>query len=214
MRDTNSPARDDLIGSVINLSEVSSRVMVGMGTRADRIVSSFAVLCVLATAGVALANEPGAADKAGAGAPAAIDLAGRWEGRSYELARRVADCSDERCMLVLDIARCQNGWCGVEVIGTERRCGATALKLDGGQATAGTSTLFKGKLELAKGTEPYVIEVYLMPGGGDDPKTELQITGDTGGEFRMFRRSFPYNATLVRSGDAHCRPESTVSLLD
>jgi hypothetical protein len=117
-------------------------------------------------------------------------------------------------MLVVDIAKCQTGWCGVEVVGSEQRCGATALKLDSGQETGGSSTLFKGKLELAKGTEPYVVEAYLVSMSGGDVKTELQISGDTGGEFRMFRRSFPFNATLVRSGDAHCRPESTVSLLD
>jgi hypothetical protein len=117
-------------------------------------------------------------------------------------------------MLVVDIAKCQTGWCGVEVVGSEQRCGATALILDSGQETGGSSTLFKGKLELAKGTEPYVVEAYLVSMSGGDVKTELQISGDTGGEFRMFRRSFPFNATLVRSGDAHCRPESTVSLLD
>jgi hypothetical protein len=195
--------------------------MVSKGTRAGRIVSSFAVLCVLAAAGLApptakpaLAGEA-SADQAGEAAPVALDLAGRWEGRSFELSqRKTADCGENRCILVVDIAKCQTGWCGVEVIGTEQRCGATALRLDGGQAAGGTSTLFKGKLELAKGTEPYIVEAYLIPKNGGEAQTELQITGDTGGEFRMFRRSFPFNATLVRSGDAHCRPESTVSLLD
>lgn len=180
--------------------------------RGIRIVSSFAALCVLAAAGPALAGDT--ASPPSGDAPAAIDISGRWEGRSFELARRAEDCGDKRCALVVDIARCQTGWCGVEVIGSEQRCGATALKLDGGQAGGGTSTLFKGKLELAKGSEPYVVEAYLVTMGGDEVRTELQIVGDTGGEFRMFRRSFPFNATLVRSGDAHCRPESTVSLLD
>jgi hypothetical protein len=191
-----------------------------MRTRAGRIASSFAGLCVLAAAalvlplsGAALAADA-AADQGGAAPPAAVDLSGRWEGRSFELSRRAADCTGDRCQLVVDIAPCQTGWCGVEVIGAEQRCGATALKLDGGQVAGGTSTLFKGKLELAQGTEPYVVEVYLVPPRGDDPKAELQITGDTGGEFRMFRRSFPYNATLVRAGDAICRPETTVSQLE
>jgi hypothetical protein len=140
------------------------------------------------------------------------DLSGRWEGRTFELAR-ATNCGETPCTLTLDLSRCATGWCGVEVLGTEKKCGGTALKLDAGEAGA-NNTLFKGKLELAKGTEPYVVEVNLMTWAGDEPKTQLQITGDTGGEFRMFRRTFPFNATLARSGDAQCRPETTVSLLD
>jgi len=117
-------------------------------------------------------------------------------------------------MLTLDVVRCADGWCGVEVIGAEQRCGGTALRLDGGAANGGEVTLFKGKLELAKGTEPYVVEAYLVAMDAGSAKRELQITGDTGGAFRVFRRSFPFNATLVRVAEAQCRPESTVSLLD
>jgi hypothetical protein len=178
----------------------------GLGTRGFRIARSIAALCVLAAAG------PAHADDAPTEVLAAADLAGRWEGRTYELARRSADCDGKPCTLTLDLVRCASGWCGVEVMGAEQRCGATALKLDGGEVNPGGSTLFKGKLELAKGTEPYVIEAYLVT-IGDDTRPELQIAGDTGGEFRMFRRSFPFNATLVKLGEAKCRPESTVSSL-
>lgn len=179
-------------------------------TRGIRIVSSFALLCVLAAAAPALA-DPATTGEAAA-TPAAVDLAGRWEGRTYELAR-AEGCGGKACTLTLDLARCGSGWCGVEVTGVEQRCGATALKLDSGAANESVATVFKGNLALAKGTEPYVVEVYLLAPRSADDKTEIQITGDTGGEFRMFRRSFPFNATLVRISDAKCRPESTVSSL-
>ncbi len=153
-------------------------------------------------------------DSAPTVAPVAVDLTGRWEGRTFELARRGADCDGKPCTLTLDLVRCASGWCGVEVIGTGRRCGATALKLDGGEGNPGGSTLFRGKLALAQGTEPYVVEVYLVTMNEDaGAMRELQIAGDTGGEFRMFRRSFPFNATLAQTGEAKCRPESTVSSL-
>lgn len=179
--------------------------------RGIRTVSSIALLCVLSAAGPALAGD--AADSKPADTEqAAIDLAGRWEGRTFELAR-AGDCGGAPCTLTLDLVRCTTGWCGVEVIGAEHRCGATALKLDAGEANPDGATVFKGKLELAKGTEPYVVEAYLVPPSSGEDTAEFQITGDTGGEFRMFRRSFPFNATLVRAGDAQCRPDATVSLL-
>jgi hypothetical protein len=192
-----------------------------LGTRCHRIVSSFAALCVLAAAGFLLsAHGPALASDDAADQPeetsASHDLSGRWQGRSYELARRDPDCSGTRCLLTLDIMKCASGWCGVEVLDGDKRCGATALKLDGGTSAAGNVVpVFRGTLELAKGTEPYVVEVYVVPGGREgSPDRDLQIAGDTGGEFRMFRRSFPFNATLARAGEPTCRPETSVSLLD
>ncbi|MCC7250739.1 hypothetical protein [Hyphomicrobium sp.] len=182
--------------------------------RGIRIIASIAALCVLATAGQLARAGDVADDTTPAPTQATVDLAGRWEGRSYEMARAGVDCGDKPCMLTLDLARCGDGWCGIEVIGREQRCGATALRLDAGAANPGGSALYKGKLELAKGTEPYVVEAYLMSMAEGETQRELQIVGDTGGEFRMFRRSFPFNATLARISEARCQPESTVSLLD
>ncbi len=180
-----------------------------MGVRS---VVSIALFCVLAAAGAALAEDEATVDQP---APAAVNLEGRWEGRAYELARSV-DCAadDQPCTLTLDLVRCTTGWCGVEVTGAERRCGATALKLDGGSLNPAGPTLFKGTLELAKGTEPYVVEAYLLLPTSAEDKTEFQIAGDTGGEFRVFRRSFPFNATLARVSGATCKPETTVSSLE
>jgi hypothetical protein len=180
--------------------------------RGFQIVSSIAALCVLAAAVPAHADD--ATQRVPSARAVATDLAGRWEGRTYELARRRSDCNGAPCTLTLDLAPCGSGWCGVEVIGAAQRCGATALKLDGGEANPGGSTLFKGKLELAAGTEPYVVEVYLVTMNAEAGATrELQIAGDTGGAFRMFRRSFPFNATLAQIGEAKCRPETSVSSL-
>lgn len=179
-----------------------------------RSVVSIALVCVLAAAGAALAENEATVEQP-APVAAAADLEGRWEGRAYELSRRV-DCSadDQPCTLTLDVARCATGWCGVEVTGAERRCGATALKLDGGTVSGGGNPLYKGQLELAKGTEPYVIEAYLLAPSGDEKAPQLEIAGDTGGEFRVFRRTFPFNATLARVSGATCKPETTVSSLE
>ncbi len=175
-------------------------------TRAGRILSSIAAICVLA--GAALAGEPAAPP-----APAAADISGRWQGESYVLASKAAEgCDGTRCTLTLDIARCASGWCGVEVA-ENQKCGATALRIQGEDDGAG-GTVFKGKLELARGTEPYVVQAYLSPAMEGENKPGLEIIGDTGGEFRIFRRSFPFNARLVRAGDAKCKPETSISLLD
>lgn len=170
-------------------------------------------LCGLA---LAIPLAAGATEPAPAPQPTAADLSGRWEGATYEMSRMKSECAGRNkgpCTLTLDVSRCGSGWCGVEVSGAERRCAATALKLDGGgRGEATTASVFKGNLSLAKGTEPYVVEVYLIAPVGDEPVPQLQIIGDTGGEFRMFRRSFPFSATLAKVGDAKCQPESTVSL--
>jgi hypothetical protein len=163
------------------------------------------ILCALCVAAAA-------ATSAGATPPAdgiaAATIAGRWQGSNYMLAARAPDCDGGKCTLTLDIVPCGDGWCGIEVA-SDNKCGGTALKLDGGEKGGG-STVFKGHLELARGTEPYVVQAYLVAASGDD-KEWLEIQGDTGGEFRVFRRSFPFNAHLVRAGDAICRTEKPVS---
>jgi hypothetical protein len=160
------------------------------------------VLCVLAAAAT-----PAAAVSPDAGSAAAT-IAGRWQGPNYILARN-GDCSGGKCTLTLDIVACGNGWCGIEVA-QDMSCGGTALKLDGGESGNG-STLYKGRLELAEGTEPYIVQAYLIPAASGDGKEWLEIQGDTGGEFRVFRRSFPFNAQLARTGNAVCKTEKPVS---
>jgi hypothetical protein len=157
------------------------------------------IVCVLA-----------AASPAGAELTAA-SIAGRWQGENLGFARAPESCADGACTLTLDIVRCGEGWCGI-LIGRDNACGETALKLEVGKGEADAPS-FKGTLALARGTEPYVIEANLVP-ASDGAPVILQLTGDTGGEFRAFRRSFPFQADLARASDAVCRLPQTVSLAE
>jgi hypothetical protein len=138
----------------------------------------------------------------------AANIAGRWQGESY--------ARDAGGPLTLDIVACGTGWCGVKVE-TGDKCGGTALKIDAGVAETGSDYIqFKGTLSLAPGTEAYVVQTSLFVPTPDDPigsPLKLQITGDTGGEFRAYRRSFPFEAQMVRIKDAVCHALQTVSAL-
>lgn len=133
-------------------------------------------------------------------------IAGRWQGDSW--------ANDAGGKLTLDIVRCGEGWCGVKV-DTENHCGGTALKVDAGSLD-GDYVQFNGTLQLAPKTEPYVVQVSVFPPEVNEaPGTplKLQITGDTGGQFRAYRRSFPFEATLERIQDSVCHAPETVSSL-
>ncbi len=130
------------------------------------------------------------------------EIAGRWTGASY--------WEKGHGNLTLDIVACGDGWCGIQV-GVEDKCGATALKIGGGSVDEGTAR-FEGTLELAPGTEPYTVHVAVFAREVGKP-LGLQVTGDTGGEFRAFRRSFPFEAALFRTQDAVCHAPQTVSAL-
>jgi uncharacterized low-complexity protein len=176
-----------------------------------RISMSVGLFCVAAAAVAAVAGvfSVGAAH-AGEAPSAPADITGRWQGASYEMSRSQT-CDDDDCrQLTLDISRCGEGWCGIEVA-KGGGCGGTALRINAGELE-GAGTLYKGELKLAEGTEPYTVEGYFSP-GGQPGQTLLEITGDTGGEFRVFRRSFPFHTALSRTGDALCRPEKSVSML-
>jgi hypothetical protein len=138
----------------------------------------------------------------------AASIAGRWQGDSY--------AKDASGPLVLDIVACGNGWCGVKVEAGDK-CGGTALKIDAGVAEAGSDYIqYTGTLQLAPNTEPYVVHTSVFQPTPDDPigsPLKLQITGDTGGEFRAYRRSFPFEAQMARVKDAVCHAPQTVSAL-
>ena len=138
----------------------------------------------------------------------AANIAGRWQGESY--------ARDAGGPLTLDIVACGTGWCGVKVEAGDK-CGGTALKIDAGVAETGSDYIqFKGTLELAPGTEAYVVQTSLFVPTPDTPsgaRLTLQITGDTGGEFRAYRRSFPFEAQMARVKDAVCHAPQTVSAL-
>jgi len=110
---------------------------------------------------------------------------------------------------------CGNAWCGIKVEAGDK-CGGTALKLESVQPLGdpqSDSLQFDGSLELAAGTEPYVVQAWLIP-RKDNGVLALQITGDTGGVYRAYRRSFPFEAQMARIKDAVCHAPQTVSALE
>lgn len=130
------------------------------------------------------------------------DIAGRWTGASYSAIRSGT--------LTLDIVACGAGWCGV-MVDAGGTCGSTALKLDAGRV-AEDDARFQGSLELVPGTEPYTVHATVFAPEEGKPLA-MQLTGDTGGEFRAYQRSFPFDSTLFRVQDAVCHAPGTVSSL-
>lgn len=136
----------------------------------------------------------------------AANIAGRWQGESW--------AGEAGGPLTLDIVACGEGWCGIKVEAGDK-CGGTALKIDAGMVE-GNYIQFKGTLQLAPNTEPYVVQTSIFTTAAEDPPgapLKLQITGDTGGQFRAYRRSFPFEAQLARTKDALCHAPQTVSSL-
>lgn len=157
------------------------------------------------------------------GAAASADISGRWTGTpsGYDMIKR--DCGPAGCKLVLDITACGDAWCGVrvETSGTDKseQCvpgvamRMTPKKPIPAEDEDTTTKSFEGKLELAAGSQPYVIEAHVWQPGTSDTKLnrQLRIIGDTGSEMLMLRRSFPLQATLERVADATCKSDKPVS---
>ncbi len=135
---------------------------------------------------------------------AAADLSGRWSGQSFRCVKTTAS-GGNGCQITLDISRCGEAWCGLRVTDADgKRCGGEAMRLEANPEAKGP--VFQGRLTLAEGSEPYVIEARLRQAAGEAAVT-LDIIGDTGPELRYFRRSFPFEAMLTRSGDAVCKKD-------
>jgi hypothetical protein len=138
-----------------------------------------------------------------------MQIAGRWMGDSYTQTYTKAGGR----LLTLDIVPCGSAWCGIKVEGGDK-CGATALKVEFVQPldSQSDSLQFNGSLELAKGTEPYTIQLWVVP-PGESGQLTMEISGDTGGQYRAYRRSFPFEAQMARITDAVCHAPQTVSSL-
>lgn len=180
--------------------------MSGLSTKATQTI--FAALCGLSAA--LLAPSSGVAAET-LNAPSAIpvavqapSIAGRWSGTPYAIKNDASRCENGECRLVLDIVACGAGWCGIEV-DRDNACAAELMQLTP-HSDRKRRNAFEGKLTLAKGTHEYVVDVSADDALDGRPAT-LEIVGDTGPEFRWFRRSFPFHAALTRIGDAVCRSD-------
>ena len=117
-------------------------------------------------------------------------------------------CTGESCKLVLDIARCGSDWCGIQV-GADETCGATTFKARAKKEDP-NRPWFEGTLSLAAESEPYTVEGYVSE-SREGGTLLLHLNGDTGGEFRIWRRSFPFHITMRRIAEPACRGEKPVS---
>ena len=167
-----------------------------------------------------IAAEPAAKTKQAEIVP--INLAGRWSGNHYANTMRApirigepspAAVAPKPNTLTYDIVACGDAWCGIAVT-DEKTCGAVALKM-ARDPKSGRGNAFNGKLELAKGSAPYVVEAwYSAPNaksGEGSEKAHLNFVGDTGGELLMMRRSFPFQAEMARVGEPTCTMEKSTS---
>jgi hypothetical protein len=127
------------------------------------------------------------------------DIAGRWVSDKESTSRK------DR--LTLDVSRCGNGWCGVEVKHGST-CGRIALRLDQGRQDDGFIVDFDGRIELAPGTQPYAVRAELHTYRG---AFRIMMYGNSGDELQLWRRNFPFQHLLSRSGDAVCPPDAKVS---
>ncbi len=179
---------------------VIGRIMVGF---TGAIVGALCgvTAAVLATTSV-LAGDVPPAGTVTLAAVAAPSLAGRWSGQPYAIQNDATRCENGDCKLVLDIVACTGGWCAIEV-DTKNACAAEVMQLKTHSDTK-RKDAFEGKLSLGTGTQEYVVDANVQPAEEGRPAT-LEIVGDTGPEFRWFRRSFPFHATLTHVGDAVCK---------
>jgi hypothetical protein len=119
--------------------------------------------------------------------PASLDIAGRWE--------QVCEAAPT-CVTRIDISRCDAGWCGVGVK-TDGTCGAPLLELGSGkQRYDDGSQHFEGKVTLAAGTAPYIVDAHVSR-DVKDGTMQLRIAGNTEGN--LIRRIFEFDARLART---------------
>lgn len=120
-------------------------------------------------------------------------------------------CGDVGCQPAYDLVPCGTGWCGIEVK-ADKSCGRTVLRLDAG-ASAQVGIDFSGSFERAAATQPYTVKarLYAQPRGTTPVRLMLFVQGSTDGNFQPFRRTYPMQMLLTRSGDAVCRGEPKVS---
>ena len=146
--------------------------------------------------GSAAAGEQNAANDA-----APVSLAGRWLGTyGHGGSSKEHDCGRDDCQLAYDIVACQDGWCGI-TLKADKSCGDVSLRL-ASDPQAGKLG-FNGKLEISKGAAPYFVQAW-SGGNEESAHQQLRLVGSTEPKLLLFRRSYPFEAHLVRSGEARC----------
>lgn len=136
----------------------------------------------------------------------ALCVGGAARGEPLKAAQLDGRWVNVRQNLTLDISRCGDGWCGVEVKGGQ--CSRTALRLTANKAKQDDVPLFNGRLALADKAEPYVLKATLFVHEGI---VRLQLLGQTGDRLELLRRWYPLNELMARSGPPQCKPDATVS---
>lgn len=143
--------------------------------------------------------------------PAGPSLAGRWSGHIWGIKGDPSRCEDGNCTMTVDLVPCGNSWCGIEVKQKDNGCGRVSIRLqDQPKDAPRDPSSFEGRLDLAKSTESFAIQLtYRETTDGKPPY--LHLIGNTGPKLMLFRRSFPLEASLERTGDALCRMEDATS---
>jgi hypothetical protein len=108
--------------------------------------------------------------------------------------------------LTLDISRYGEGWCGVEV--KDSQCLKTALRMAANKAQEDAAAFFNGRLALADQSTPYKLSATLFLREG---AIRLQLLGNPGDKLELWRRSYPLNELMARSGSSQCKPDAKVS---
>jgi hypothetical protein len=121
-----------------------------------------------------------------------VEIEGRWV--------------NEKSNLTLDISRCGDGWCGVQV--KNDACAQTALRMAAKEEHEGTTVSFRGRLTLAEKAAPYAISATLY---ARDGAVRLRLMGNPGNELELWRRWYPLNELMARSGPPQCKPDAKVS---
>lgn len=135
-------------------------------------------------------------------------IAGRWTGRYFGYAAVREKCGGKPCTMTIDLSPCASGWCGV-LVKDDGGCGGMAMTVQAGKGDK-TYRQYEGHLTLDPKAANYVIQATVWT-EKESRKPHLGIVGDTGKEMMFMRRSFPFQAELLRAGDAVCTSEKATS---
>jgi hypothetical protein len=110
--------------------------------------------------------------------------------------------------LVLDFTRCGERFCG-QVVGAGGQCGRTVLTLEADAGGPPDGVALNGKLEsngearLPKGVFQASASIKRATEGG---ALQMKLWGY---DPSIFRRTLPFQALLVRTGEPSCQPSPT-----